>query len=157
MQPSHFTLRNLDPHPYIQWGVLTTFIKSHLLRRSKIDPQRCIETFTSTTFVLLCFVGSRIFGLVYFKLHSTGRYSCITAPQLLFYSQHWTRLANIQTNTQARLELTKQGLQSLSERDWYMLYQNFPSQWCRELSIMLCAHGPVSEEWNEWVSLFAIT
>ena len=20
---------------------------------------------------------------------------------------------------------------------------------------MLCAHGPVSEEWNEWVSLFA--
>ena len=108
------------------------------------------------TFVLLCFVGSRIFGLVSFKLHSTGRYSCITAPQLLFYSQHWTRLANIQTNTQARLELTKQGLQSLSERDWYMLYQNFPSQWCRELSIMLCAHGPVSEEGNEWVSLFAI-
>ena len=106
---------------------------------------------------MLCFVGSRIFGLVSFKLHSTGRYSCITAPQLLFYSQHWTRLANIQTNTQARLELTKQGLQSLSERDWYMLDQNFPSQWCRELSIMLCAHGPVSEEGNEWVSLFTNT
>ena len=32
--------------------------------------------------------------------------------KLLFYSQHWTRLANIQTNTQARLEFTKQGLQS---------------------------------------------
>ena len=57
------------------------------------------------TFVLLCFVGSRIFGLVFFKLHSTGRYSCITAPQLHFYSQHyWTRLVNIQTNTQARLD-----------------------------------------------------
>ena len=44
--------------------------------------------------------------------------------KLLFYSQHWTRLANIQTNTQARLELTKQGLQSFFERDPYNLEQN---------------------------------
>ena len=153
MKPSHPTLRNLDPHPYIQWGVLTTFIKSHFLRRSKIDPQRCIETFTSTTFVLLCFVGSRIFGLVYFKLHSTGRYSCITASQLLFYLQHWTRLTNIQTNTQARLELTKQGLQSFFERDPYNLEQNLLWQWWREMFIILCAHGPGSVGWNDLLSL----
>ena len=157
MKPSHPTLRNLDPHPYIQWGVLTTFIKSHFLRRSKIDPQRCIETFTSTTFVLLCFVGCRIFGLVYFKLHSTGRYSCITAPQLLFYSQHWTRLANSQTNTIPRLELPKQGLQSFFERDPYNLEQNLLWQWWREMFIILCAHGPGSVGWNDLLSLYPIT
>ena len=154
VKPSHPTLRNLDPHPYIQWGVLTTFIKSHFFRRSKIDPQRCIETFTSTTFVLLCFVGSRIFGLVYFKLHSTGRYSCITAQQLLFYSQHWTRLANSQTNTIPRLELTKQGLQSFFERDPYNLEQNLLWQWWREMFIILCAHGPGSVGWNDLLSLY---
>ena len=98
---------------------------------------------------MLCFVGFRIFGLVYFKLHSTGRYSCITAPQLHFYSQHWTRLANIQTNTQARLELTKQGLQSFFEGLPYMLKQNFPSQTCREWFIELCAWGPDFAARNE--------
>merc|ERR1712102_187071 len=100
-------------------------------------------------FVLLCFVGSRIFGLVCFKLHSTGRYSCITAPQLHFYSQHWTRLANIQTNIQARLELTKQGLQSFFEGHPYKLKQNFPSQTYREWFIKLCACGPASAASNE--------
>ena len=98
---------------------------------------------------MLCFVGYRIFGLVCFKLHSTGRYSCITAPQLHFYSQHWTRLANIQTNIQARLELTKQGLQSFFEGHSYKLKQNFPSQTYREWFIKLCACGPISAASNE--------
>ena len=60
------------------------------------------------TFVLSCFVGSRIFGLVCFKLHCTGRHSWSTAPQLLFNSQHWTRLVNSPTNTKPRLDLPKQ-------------------------------------------------
>ena len=98
---------------------------------------------------MLCFVGSRIFGLVYFKLHSTGRYSCITAPQLHFYSQHLTRLTNIQTNIQARLELTKQGLQSFFEGHPYKLKQNFPSQTYREWFIKLCACGPDFAARNE--------
>ena len=45
--PHHSTQKILDPNPSIQWGVLVTFIKSHFLRRSKIHPRRCIETFTS--------------------------------------------------------------------------------------------------------------
>ena len=153
MKQTHSTIQNLDPYPYIQWGLLTTFIKSHFLRSSKRDPQRCIETFNSTTFVLLCFVGSRIFGLVFLKLHSTGSYSCITAPQLLLYSQHWTRLANIQTNTIPRLELPKHGLQSFFERDPHILEQNFLWQRCTELLIRLCAWGPVSAASNESYSL----
>ena len=153
MNQTHSTIQNLDPYPYIQWGLLTTFIKSHFLRSSKRDPQRCIETFNSTTFVLLCFVGSRIFGLVYFKLHSTGRNSCITAPQLLLYSQHRTRLANSQTNTIPRLELPKHGLQSFFERDPHILEQNFLWQRCTELLIRLCAWGPVSAASNESYSL----
>ena len=157
MKPSHSPLRNLDPHRCVQWGVLTTFSKSHFLRSSNIDPQRCIETFTSTTFVLLCIVGSRIFGLVYFKLHSTGRYSCITAAQLLLYSQHWTRLANSQTNTIPRLELPKHGLQGFFEGHPHILEQNFLWQRCRELLIMLCACGPVSVASNEWFSLLTTT
>ena len=157
MKQTHSTIQNLDPYPYIQWGLLTTFIKSHFLMRSKRDPQRCIETFTSTTFVLLCFVGSRIFGLVYLKLHSTGRNSCITAPQLLLYSQHWTRLANIQTNTIPRLELPKHGLQSFFERDPHILEQNFLWQRCTELLIRLCAWGPVSAASNESYSLLPNT
>ena len=84
-----------------------------------------------------------------FKLHSTGRYSCITAPQLHFYSQHLTRLTNIQTNIQARLELTKQGLQSFFEGHPYKLKQNFPSQTYREWFIKLCACGPNSAASNE--------
>ena len=104
---------------------------------------------------MLCFVGSRIFGLVCFKLHSTGRYSCITAPQLHFYSQHWTRLANIQTNIQARLELTKQGLQSFFEGHPYILKQNFLWKTCRELFIKLCACGPDFVAWNEWLAMIA--
>ena len=99
---------------------------------------------------MLCFVCSRIFGLVCFKLHSTGRYSCITAPQLLLYSQHWTRLANIQTNTQAKLELPKQGLQSFFEGHPYNLKQNFPWQTCREWFIKLCACGPDFAALNEY-------
>ena len=154
MKQTHSTIQNLDHDPYIQWGLLTTFIKSHFLMRSKRDPQRCIETFTSTTFVLLCFVGSRIFGLVYLKLHSTGRNSCITAPQLLLYSQHWTRLANSQINTIPRLELPKHGLQIFFERDPHMLEQNFLWQSCRELLIRLCAGGPVSAALNECFKLF---
>ena len=71
-------MQNLDPYPYIQWGLLTTFIKSHFLRSSKRDPQRCIETFNSMTFVLLCFVGSRIFGLV---LWSCTAQAATTASQ----------------------------------------------------------------------------
>ena len=102
---------------------------------------------------MLCFVGYRIFGLVYFKLHSTGRYSCITAPQLHFYSQHWTRLANIQTNIQARLELTKHGLQSFFEGHPYKLKQNFPSQTCREWFIKLCAWGPDFAAQNEYPAM----
>ena len=153
MKQTHSTIQNLDPYPYIQWGLLTTFIKSHFLRSSKRDPQRCIETFNSTTFVLLCFVGSRIFGLVFLKLHSTGSYSCITAPQLLLYSQHWTRLANSQTNTIPRLELPKHGLQGFFEGHPHILEQNFLWQRCRELLIMLCACGPVSVASNEWFSL----
>ena len=38
-----------------------------------------------------------------------------------FYSQHWTRLANSQTNTIPRLELPKHGLQIFFERDPHML------------------------------------
>ena len=37
----HLTPQNLDHLPYIQWGVLTTFVKSHFLRISKLDAQRC--------------------------------------------------------------------------------------------------------------------
>ena len=102
---------------------------------------------------MLCFVGSRIFGLVSFKLHSTGRYSCITAPQLHFYSQHLTRLTNIQTNIQARLELTKQGLQSFFEGHPYKLKQNFPSQTYREWFKKLCACGPDFAAQNEWPAM----
>ena len=98
---------------------------------------------------MLCFVCFRIFRLVCHKLHSTGRYSCITAPQLHFYSQHLTRLTNIQTNIQARLELTKQGLQSFFEGHPYKLKQNFPSQTYREWFIKLCACGPNSAASNE--------
>ena len=98
---------------------------------------------------MLCFVGFRIFCLVCYKLYSTDRYSYITAPQLLFYLQHWTRLTNIQTNTQARLELTKQGLQNFFEGHPYKLKQNFPSQTYREWFIKLCACGPVSAASNE--------
>ena len=41
----HSTLRNQDPLPYIQWGVLTTVVKSHFLRISKLDAWRCIKSF----------------------------------------------------------------------------------------------------------------
>ena len=95
---------------------------------------------------MLCFVGFRIFCLVCYKLYSTDRYSYITAPQLLFYLQHWTRLTNIQTNTQARLEFTKQG-------HAYMLKQNFPSQTYRKWFIKLCACGPDFAAWNEWPAM----
>ena len=102
---------------------------------------------------MLCFVGFRIFRLVCYKLHSTGRYSCITAPQLLFYLQHWTRLTNIQTNTQARLEFTKHGLQSFFGVHAYMLKQNFPSQTYREWFIKLCAWGPDFAARNEYPAI----
>ena len=42
----HSTPQNLDPLPYIQWGVLTTFVKSNFLRSSKLDAWRCIKSFT---------------------------------------------------------------------------------------------------------------
>ena len=58
-------------------------------------------------------------------------------------------LANIQTNTQARLELIKHGLQSFFEGHPYMLKQNFPSQTCREWFIKLCACGPDFAARNE--------
>ena len=102
---------------------------------------------------MLCFVCFRIFRLVCHKLHSTGRYSCITAPQLLLYSQHWTRLANIQTNTQAKLELPKQGLQSFFKGHPYILKQNFSWQTCREWFIKLCACGPDFASLNEYPAI----
>ena len=67
--------------------------------------------------------------------------------------QHWTRLANIQTNTQARLELTKHGLQSFFKGHPYMLKQNFPSQTCREWFIKLCAWGPDFAARNEYPAI----
>ena len=94
---------------------------------------RCalIPFYLNTTFVLLCFVGSRIFGLVSFKL------------------------ANSPTNTIPRLELPKHGLQSFFEGDPYILEQNFPWQRWRALLIMLCACGPGSVAWNVLVAMNA--
>ena len=127
------------PQPFHSVRCSDHFCQRHFSQSSKIhDARMCI---LNTTFVLLFFVGT---------------YSCTTAPQLLFYSQHWTRLTNSPTNTIARLELSKHGLQSFFEGDPYIIEQNFPWQRCRELFIMLCAQGPGSFAWNDVETIMSI-
>ena len=68
---------------------------------------------TDICFVVFCWFQNILFGLLQAAQHRQIQLHHSTTAA--FYSQHWTRLANIQTNTQARLELTKHGLQSFFE------------------------------------------
>ena len=55
-----------------------------------------------------------------------------------------TQLTNMQTKTEPQLRACCYGLKNFLECDPYILHQNFPWQWWRELSLLSCAWGPTS-------------
>ena len=75
------------------------------------------------------------------KMHGEDSFNTLLIMGLKTSLQHWTRLANIQINTQTRSSLHLKAKLSLKT--------------CRELLIKLCASGPDFLAWIEWLAMIA--